>query len=94
MRKLDWANIALKGVLPTTAKSLDDLLSPQSPTELNGNLDVDLAAVLSQMPHLVGLKEGTKINSGKLKGDIGTAAESGRKNAAGQTGRFRCAGYC
>lgn len=76
---MDWAKIALKGTLPTTAKSLDDLLSPTSPTELNGTVDVDVAAALSQMPHLAGLKEGTKINSGKLAGTIGTSAAAGGK---------------
>jgi hypothetical protein len=75
----DWAKIALKGIVPTTAKSLDDLLSPTSPTELNGTIDIDVAAVLSQMPHLVSLKEGMKINSGKLKGDIGTSSAAGGK---------------
>ena len=75
----DWAKIALTGVVPTTAKSLDDLLSPTSPTELNGTVDVDVAAVLSQMPHLVSLKEGMKINSGKLTGDIGTSSAAGGK---------------
>jgi hypothetical protein len=77
--KTDWASMTIKGVLPTTAKSLDDFLSPESPTELSGNVNIDLAAFLSQMPHLANLKEGTKINSGKLTADISTSSETGRK---------------
>ena len=75
----DWAKIALKGIVPTTAKSLDDFFAASSPAELNGTVDVDVAAVLSQMPHLVSLKKGMKINSGKLSGDIGTSAAADGK---------------
>jgi hypothetical protein len=78
--KTDWADVAASGTIPTTLKSLSDFLQPDSNYSLKGSFDCNLPAVLSQMPRTLGLKEGTKISSGKLAGDVETLAQAGQKH--------------
>ncbi len=77
--KSDWASASATGTLPTTFKSLDDLLGADSTTSLKGDFNCDVAAVLSQMPKTLGLKEGTQVTSGQLTGNIATATQAGQK---------------
>ena len=81
----DWADVNAVGVLPTTLASLLDFTKADSPYNLKGNFDCDLAAVLSQMPHTLGLKETVKMTSGRLNGDIETYTAAGRKGIRGHT---------
>jgi len=81
--KTDWADLSAAGAVPTTLKSLSDFLKPDSNYSLKGTFDCNLPAVLSQMPRTLGLKEGTKISSGKLTGSIETLAQAGRKYIQG-----------
>lgn len=78
--KTDWANLSAAGTVPTTLKSLSDFLQPDTTYNLKGSFDCDLPAVLSQMPRTLGLKEGTKISSGKLTGNIDTLSQPGKKH--------------
>jgi flagellar basal body-associated protein FliL len=75
----DWADVNASGVVPTTLSSLADFTKPDSPYNLKGNFACDLAAVLSQMPHTLGLKETVKMTSGRLSGDVETFSGDGRK---------------
>ena len=78
--KTDWADLAAGGTIPTTLKSLSDFLQPDSNYNLKGSFDCNLPALLSQMPKTLGLKEGTKISSGKLTGNVETLAQAGQKH--------------
>jgi hypothetical protein len=78
--KTDWADLTAGGTIPTTLKSLSDFLQPDSNYSLKGSFDCNLPAILSQMPKTLGLKEGTKISSGKLTGNIETLAQAGQKH--------------
>ena len=77
--KSDWASASASGTLPTTFKSLGDLLGADSTTSLKGDFNCNVAAVLAQMPKTIGLKEGTQVTSGQLTGNIATATQAGRK---------------
>jgi len=80
----DWLNATASGVVPTTSKSLAEFLEPDSAYSLKGSFECDLAAVLSQMPNMFGLKEGTKMTSGQLNGSIETVTLAGQKGIRGQ----------
>jgi len=75
----DWADVNAGGVVPTTLSSLADFTKTDSPYNLKGNFACDLAALLSQMPHTLGLKETVKITSGKLSGNVETFSGDGRR---------------
>jgi hypothetical protein len=77
--KSDWASVSAGGVVPTTFKSLDDFLQDDSNYSLKGTFNCDIAAVLSQMPKTLGLKEGAQITSGQLNGSVETATKAGQK---------------
>jgi hypothetical protein len=78
--KTDWADLTAGGTIPTTLKSLSDFLQPDSNYSLKGSFDCNLPAILSQMPKTLGLKEGTKISSGRLTGNVETLAQAGQKH--------------
>lgn len=78
--KTDWADLTASGTVPTTLKSLSDFLQPDSSYALKGSFDCNLPAVLAQMPKTLGLKEGTRIYSGKLNGNVETLAQAGQKH--------------
>ncbi len=82
--KTDWTEISATGSLPTTLKSLDSFLSGESDYDLNGTFTCNLASLVSQMPATVGLKEGTTISSGLIKGDIQTIGTAGKKQIQAQ----------
>jgi len=75
--KSDWASVTASGVVPTTFKSLDDLLGAKSNYNLKGKFNCDLAAVSSQMPKTLGLKEGMQLTSGQLNGNVETSTKAG-----------------
>lgn len=77
--KTDWADLNATGSVPTTLKSLDSLLDPDSTSDLKGTFNCDLPVVASQMPNTLGLKEGTKITSGRFSGEVRTSTQAGRK---------------
>ncbi len=77
--KTDWASASAGGTVPTTFKSLGDLLAPGSKVSLKGDFQCNLAAVASQMPKTLGIKEGMKVTSGQLSGNVATAATGGQK---------------
>ncbi|MHC4559283.1 MAG: translocation/assembly module TamB domain-containing protein, partial [Planctomycetota bacterium] len=77
--KSDWASVSAGGIVPTTFKSLDDFLQADSNYSLKGTFNCDVAAVLSQMPKTLGLKEGTQITSGQLDGIVETSTKVGQK---------------
>ncbi len=82
--KSDWAKVSAGGTIPTTFKSLTDFLQPDSNYDLQAGFDFDLAAVLSQMPKTLGIKEGTEITAGRLNGNIHTSTEAGQRKIQGQ----------
>ena len=75
----DWADVTASGVVPTTFKSLADLLAADSNYSLEGTFNCDVASVLSQMPKTLGLKEGMQVTSGRLSGNIETPTRAGQK---------------
>jgi hypothetical protein len=75
--KSDWASVTASGTVPTTIKSLDDLLGAKSNYNLKGKFNCNLAAVSSQMPKTLGLKEGMKLTSGQLNGSVETSTKAG-----------------
>jgi len=83
--KTDWASVSATGVLPTTAKSLNDLLESDSAYDLKGDFDCDLATVMSQMPKTIGLKEGMTITAGRASGSVTTTTQDGRATISAQT---------
>lgn len=66
----DWFVGHIGGMVPTTFSSWSDFLTSESDVSLNADFELDVAAVLSQMPHTFGIKEEMKITSGKLSGNI------------------------
>ncbi len=82
--KSDWADITAGGTVPTTFKFLSDFLRPDSNYDLKADFDCDLAAVLSQMPKTLGIKEGTEITAGRLDGNIQTSTEAGQRRIQGR----------
>jgi len=75
--KSDWASASASGTVPTTFKSLDDLLGVKSNYNLKGKFNCDLAAVSKQMPKTLGLKEGMQLTSGQLNGSVETSSKVG-----------------
>jgi hypothetical protein len=75
--KSDWASVTASGTVPMTFKSLDDLLGAKSNYSLKGKFNCDLAAVSSQMPKTLGLKEGMQLTSGRLNGSVDTSSKAG-----------------
>jgi hypothetical protein len=80
----DWLDAEASGVVPKTFKSLSEFVKPDSAYALKGRFQCDLAQALSQMPRTFRLKEGMKVTSGRLSGDIETSAKAGRKEISGQ----------
>jgi len=75
----DWAVLNATGVVPAKAPgSLADLLEADSGYNFKGSFDCDVAAILSQMPQTLGLKEGMKVTSGELTGNVETFTEAGK----------------
>jgi hypothetical protein len=74
----DWANISAAGKFPKTATSLAKLTESGAAYNLTGNFDVNLAALLSQMPNTLGVPAGTKVTGGRATGSISTVNEAGR----------------
>jgi hypothetical protein len=74
--KSDWASATASGTVPTTVKSLDDLLGAKSNYSLKGKFDCNLAVVSSQLPKTLGLKEGMQLTSGQLNGNIETSTKA------------------
>jgi hypothetical protein len=75
--KSDWASASASGTVPTTSKSIGDLLSAKSNYSLKGKFNCDLAAVSKQMPKTLGLKEGMQLISGQLNGSVDTSTKAG-----------------
>ena len=80
----DWLTAHASGDVPTTFESLADFVKADSIYNLKGSFDCDLAAASSLMPHTFKLKEGTKITSGRLNGNIETLTEAGKKKFDGR----------
>lgn len=83
--KTDWASVSATGVLPTTAKSLNDLLESEAAYDLKGDFNCNLATVMSQMPKTIGLKEGMTITAGRATGSVTTTTQNGRATITAQT---------
>jgi len=81
----DWASLTATGTMPTTAKSMTDLLKTDAAYDLKGEFDCNLPALLSQMPHTFALKEGMQITAGRATGTVSTATQGGRATIKVQT---------
>ena len=82
--KSDWLEVQASGVLPVTVKSFADFMQPDSPYSLKGNFKCDLASAFTQMPNILKLKEGMKVTSGRVSGNIETISEGGQRKITGQ----------
>jgi hypothetical protein len=81
----DWATVSATGTLPKTPQSLAQLLESGTAYDVRGNFDVDLAAVLSQMPNTLGVRKGMEITGGRATGTIDTVTEAGRATLVAKT---------
>ena len=88
----DWLSARASGTVPTTFKSLAQFAKADSNYNLKGSFDCDLPTVLSQMPHAFKLKEGTKVTSGRLGGNINAFTEAGQRKIIGQASIVGLAG--
>ncbi|MFA5239240.1 MAG: hypothetical protein WC476_05965 [Phycisphaerae bacterium] len=88
--KSDWFTAEGQGVIPTTIGSLDEFLKTDS--SLAGSFEVDMAQLLTQMPGVFRLKEGTTVTSGVLKGNIATLTQGGKRKITGQATLEQLAG--
>jgi hypothetical protein len=61
----DWLVAKAGGMVPTTFRSWTDFLTSESDYSLDADFELDVAAIFSQMPHTFGIKEATKVTSGK-----------------------------
>ncbi len=80
--KSDWANIKAKGVMPLG--STTDPARAQTDYEFSGTFDCDVAALMSQMPNTLALKEGTQVTSGRLAGQVTASAKAGKRQIKGK----------
>jgi len=78
----DWLKAEGRGTIPTTFGSLEEFLRTDS--SLSGRFELDVAQIFTQMPGTFGLKEGIKVTSGVLRGDIETLTENGKRKIDGQ----------
>jgi hypothetical protein len=74
----DWAQVSATGTLPKTPESLNKLLESGEAYDVKGQFDVNLAALLSQMPNTLNVRPGTQITSGRATGSVNTTTEGGR----------------
>ena len=86
----DWLKVQGRGTVPTTFGSLAEFLKTDS--SLSGRFELDAAEIFSQMPRTFGLKEGIKVTSGMLSGDIETLTEDGKRKINGRATLERLAG--
>jgi hypothetical protein len=71
----DWLQVRATGKLPASIKALPDFLKGASACRLKLEFDCDLAAANAVVAWLPGLKEDTRITSGRLTGSVETIAE-------------------
>ncbi len=76
--RTDWASVSATGTIPKTPGSLTQLLESGEAYDVKGNFDINLAALLSQLPHTLGVPQGTQITGGRATGNIDTTTENGR----------------
>lgn len=80
----DWLTARVTGDVPKTFKSLAEFVKADSTYNLKADFECDLAALLSQMPRTLGVRDQMQVTSGQLSGNIETFAEAGRKEIHGQ----------
>ncbi len=86
----DWLKAEGRGTIPTTFGSLAEFLRTDS--SLSGRFELDAAQIFTQMPGIFGLKEGIKVTSGILRGEVETLTEDGKRKIAGQANLERLEG--
>jgi hypothetical protein len=82
--RTDWATVSLTGTLPKTPGSLSGLLESGSAYNVQGNFDINLAAVMSQMPNTIGVRPGMQITGGRATGNVSTTTQGGRATITAQ----------
>jgi len=82
--KSDWATTSVSGTVPTTFGSFNHFLEADSPYNLEGDFNCDVAAVLSQLPKTLGVKEGMHVIAGQLTGQVQTSTSNGRRRIHAQ----------
>ena len=78
----DWLKTQATGSVPATFDSFSEFL--QSDSSLSGSFELDVAQVLSQMPHTFGVKEDMKVTSGTLSGMVSTTTKDGKTKVTGK----------
>jgi len=86
----NWLKAEGRGTVPTTFGSLAEFLRTDS--SLSGRFELDVAQIFTQMPGVFGLKEGIKVTSGMLRGEIETLTENGKRKINGQANLERLEG--
>ncbi len=88
----DFVNASATGSVPTNLKSLDAFMGADSGMSIKGSFDCDVAAVTAQLPKTLSIKEGMRISSGKLAGDIETTIVGGERKIVATAGLTDLAG--
>ena len=76
--RTDWATVSATGKVPKTPGSLSQLLESGTAYDVRGNFDLNLAAILSQMPKTIGVRPGMEITGGRATGNVNTTTAGGR----------------
>jgi len=78
----DWLKGRFKAVVP---EDFDwaAFFGPGSPYTVEAEFECDVAEAMSQMPQTLGVKEGVKVTSGLLTGQVRTVAKPGAKLLSG-----------
>jgi hypothetical protein len=79
----DWVDANVSGTVPTTFESLAEFVRPEAAYSLSGSFKCDLGEAMGQMPHLLGVREGVRVTSGELSGQVATSVRGGKKQIIG-----------
>jgi hypothetical protein len=68
----DFLNVQAGGTIPAKITSLNELLLSRD-CKVDGSIKLDLIQIFSQLTHTLKIKEGIKITTGQLNGDVQAA---------------------
>ncbi len=88
----DFAVLNAAGTVPMSLNSLDSLLAADSTADIKASVRCDVAAVTAQLPQTLRIKEGMRITSGQIAGNIQTSTIGGQRKIQATAGLTDLAG--
>ncbi len=84
----DWANLDAKGMVPLEG------VAGEAPGdyEFSGTFGCNVAALMSQMPNTLTVKEGAEVTSGRLSGELSITSVAGKRSIHGNADLSQLAG--